>query len=73
MDCEVFTRNAALKANSVGPSEHVTTWMRSDPDVKRVMSSPWPIEGRLTLDTEDDYRTICAYFGHEPYQHLRAA
>jgi spore coat polysaccharide biosynthesis protein SpsF (cytidylyltransferase family) len=71
-DCEVFTRE--LLERAVGPDEHVTTWMRSAPNVRRMyVKAPYQMEGRLTLDTEDDYRTICAYFGHEPYQHLRAA
>jgi spore coat polysaccharide biosynthesis protein SpsF (cytidylyltransferase family) len=71
-DCEVFTRKTLDRA--VGPDEHVTTWMRTAPDVNRTnLTSTHKMEGRLTLDTEDDYRTICAYFGHEPHQHLRAA
>jgi spore coat polysaccharide biosynthesis protein SpsF (cytidylyltransferase family) len=74
MDCEVFTWDTLCRATKHGPDEHVTTWMRKSPDVKRVnVRSPWPLEGRLTLDTEDDYRVICAYFGHAPYEHLRAA
>jgi spore coat polysaccharide biosynthesis protein SpsF len=76
MDCEAFTMNTLAAAHCLAKPdehEHVTTWMRRA-DVDRVhVVSPWPLEGRLTLDTEDDYRTICAYFGHEPYQHLRAA
>jgi spore coat polysaccharide biosynthesis protein SpsF len=74
-DCEAFTYQTLLEANEQDSErEHVTTWMRAAPGVKRVnVRSPWPLEGRLTLDTEDDYKTICAYFGHEPYQHLRAA
>jgi spore coat polysaccharide biosynthesis protein SpsF (cytidylyltransferase family) len=74
LDCEAFTMEVLEMAMRHGPDEHVTTWMRSSPEVNRVnVASPWPIEGRLTLDTEDDYRVICAYFGHEPYQRLRAA
>jgi spore coat polysaccharide biosynthesis protein SpsF (cytidylyltransferase family) len=72
-DCEVFTRSLLELAHvSAGESEreHVTTWMRSA-DIKRTnVRSPWPMEGRLTLDTEDDYRVICRAFGHEPYQRL---
>lgn len=75
-DCEAFTRSllerAFIKAGA-DEREHVTTWMRRA-DINRVnVSAPWKMEGRLTLDTEDDYRTICAAFGHEPYQRLRAA
>jgi spore coat polysaccharide biosynthesis protein SpsF (cytidylyltransferase family) len=74
MDCEAFTFETLQRAWLQGEDEHVTTWMRKSPDVKRVnVRSPWPLEGRLTLDTEDDYRVICAYFGHAPYEHLRAA
>jgi spore coat polysaccharide biosynthesis protein SpsF len=74
-DCEAFTIKTLNRAVEHGPDEHVTTWMRRGmPDVSVTnIASHWPLEGRLTLDTEDDYRTICAYFGHEPYQHLRAA
>jgi spore coat polysaccharide biosynthesis protein SpsF (cytidylyltransferase family) len=65
-DCEVFTRdllNRAEKEADEDDREHVTTWMLREPGVKRVnVASPWTMEGRLTLDTEDDYKTICAYF-----------
>lgn len=76
-DCEVFTYALLVRAQrnaTAGEREHVTTWMREARDVSRTsLSCNWPLEGRLTLDTEDDYKVICAYFGHEPYQHLRAA
>lgn len=69
MDCEAFTCIALDDAAKHGRDEHVTTWMRASPSVKRVnVRNPWVIEGRLTLDTEDDYRVICAYFGHKPYE-----
>lgn len=75
-DCEAFTHetlNAANYQAGRDEREHVTTWMRRS-DIKRVnVRSPWPMDGRLTLDTEDDYRVICAAFGHEPYSRLRAA
>lgn len=72
LDCEVFTIGAlAVKED---PDEHVTTWMRNSRIVNRVnVSSPWPIDGRLCLDTEDDYKVICAAFGHEPYVSRKAA
>jgi spore coat polysaccharide biosynthesis protein SpsF len=81
LDCEVFSRNLLFLANDEDHErEHVTTWMRSArpwTGVKRVnVASPWPIDGRMTLDTMDDYKTICAAFGHEPYdtyKRLRAA
>jgi spore coat polysaccharide biosynthesis protein SpsF len=67
MDCEAFTVEILEQSLDAGPDEHVTTWMRSSPNVDRVnVRSPWPLEGRLTLDTEDDYKTICAYFDHAP-------
>lgn len=76
-DCEAFTMATLNNAhdNSFGPErEHVTPWMQHDPSVKRVnVRSPWQMDGRLTLDTEDDYKTICAAFGHEPYAHRKAA
>lgn len=71
-DCEVFTYTALFYGK--GPDEHVTTWMRRSSFIKRVnVRSPWPMDGRLTLDTEDDYKVICAAFGHEPALNLRAA
>lgn len=73
LDCEAFTRATLDRAYANAKAderEHVTTWMRRA-DIKRVnVSSPWRMDGRLTLDTEDDYRTICAAFDQ---QHLRAA
>jgi spore coat polysaccharide biosynthesis protein SpsF len=76
LDCEAFTMvalNDAYYMAKPDEREHVTTWMRRA-NIKRVnVESPWKIEGRLTLDTEDDYRVICAAFGHEPFQRLRAA
>jgi spore coat polysaccharide biosynthesis protein SpsF len=71
MDCEVFTLDALLEANrfALGEDrEHVTPWMQKNLVNWVTVESPWPIEGRLTLDTEDDYRTICAHFGNEPYR-----
>ena len=76
MDCEVFTYDLLKRADEQAGSderEHVTTWMRRN-DVRRTnVSSPWKIDGRLTLDTIDDYRTISAFFGHKPFEHLRKA
>lgn len=65
LDCEAFTlktlRDASWNARE-DEREHVTTWMRRA-DIKRVnVSSPWPMDGRLTLDTEDDYRVIRVAF-----------
>ena len=71
MDCEVFTLDALLEANRFAlgvDREHVTPWMQRAYQPWVCVESPWPIEGRLTLDTEDDYRVICAHFGHEPYR-----
>jgi spore coat polysaccharide biosynthesis protein SpsF len=77
LDCEVFTMALLEQAQQVaGPHEreHVTTWMRGDNDIHRYnVESPWLMDGRLTLDTWDDYKTICAAFGHEAPEHLRAA
>ena len=76
MDCEVFTANLLRDAdeNATGEDrEHVTPWMQQHAANKVNYLSPWQLDGRLTLDTEDDYKVICAAFGHEPYQHLRAA
>jgi spore coat polysaccharide biosynthesis protein SpsF (cytidylyltransferase family) len=77
MDCEAFTLANFLQCGAQKLSRRKIASMSrlgcSEP-IKRVnVRSPWPIDGRLTLDTEDDYKVICAAFGHEPYQHLRAA
>lgn len=71
LDCEVFTLDALLEADrfALGEDrEHVTPWMQKNFVNWVNVESPWPIEGRLTLDTEDDYRVMCAHFGHEPYR-----
>lgn len=70
LDCEVFSRGLLNLAYCEDDDrEHVTTWMRMAPawtGVRRVnVASPWPLDGRLTLDTWDDYAVICAAFGHE--------
>jgi spore coat polysaccharide biosynthesis protein SpsF len=71
-DCEAFTNDILQEAHHrAGPHEreHVTTWMLSA-NIRRVnVSSPWRLEGRLTLDTWDDYQTIRASFE----ERLRAA
>lgn len=72
LDCEVFT--AALLARAEREStlpasrEHVTPWMRINAHKIANVSNRWGLEGRLTLDTEDDYKVICAYFGHKPHE-----
>lgn len=76
MDCEAFTDTTLRLADRLTfeDREHVTTWMQRSDTVERVnVRSPWPMDGRLTLDTEDDYKVICAAFGHEPYRHILAA
>lgn len=74
MDCEAFTMDVLKKAYRESTErEHVTTWMLNA-DIKRVnVENPWKLDGRLTLDTADDYAVICAAFGHKPYECLRAA
>lgn len=71
-DCEAFTFKTLEKAYENAPDgwrEHVTTYMIANS--RRVnITSPWRMDGRLTLDTEDDYRTICAAFGHQPYERV---
>lgn len=70
LDCEVFTRAALQWAdqNSMkADREHVTLVLQRSPYISRQnLTSPWPMDGRLTLDTEDDYKVICAAFGCEP-------
>lgn len=79
LDCEVFTRDLLWAADGQAEGserEHVTLWMRRSERVRQFrvnVRSPWPIEGRLTLDTWDDYKTICAAFGHDADISLRAA
>ncbi len=74
LDCEVFSKAALDFAyDEDDDREHVTTWMRRA-DIKRVnVASPWPIDGRLTLDNWADYLVIRAAFGHAAPEYLRAA
>jgi spore coat polysaccharide biosynthesis protein SpsF (cytidylyltransferase family) len=76
-DCEVFTLQMLWHADMHSEDherEHVTPWMQRDRFIRRVnIASPWPLDGRLTLDTWDDYKTICAAFNHDAPEHLRAA
>lgn len=78
-DCEAFTMETLERADQEagavdGDREHVTPWMQRNRSTKRYnVVSDWKMEGRLTLDYPEDYATICRAFGHEPYQHLRAA
>ena len=70
-DCEVFTRKALMRScreHGCSCREHVTTCLRTGPFRRTNVESPWKLEGRVTLDTEDDYRTICAAFGHQPFE-----
>lgn len=73
LDCEVFTFWALGCAHTGDKErEHVTTWMRSAPEVKRnSITGDWP--EAHTLDTQEDYERICAAFGCEPRQCVRAA
>lgn len=63
MDCEAFTMDVLLRADKHSKErEHVTTWMLSAPIRRTNVACPWNLEGRLTLDTFDDYQTIRASF-----------
>ena len=73
-DCEAFTREALLRScgeQGCSCREHVTTCLRNGPFRRANVSSPWKLDGRVTLDTEDDYRVICAAFDHRPYECVR--
>lgn len=71
LDCEAFTIEALRQAHLYSDErEHVTTWMLKAPIRRTNVASPWKLEGRLTLDTWEDYQTIWASFTGE---HLRAA
>lgn len=73
-DCEVFTNDILQQAHLLSEErEHVTPWIREHAKVIASVRARWKMDGRLTIDTEDDYRVICAAFGHAPYEHLRAA
>lgn len=73
LDCEVFTFETLERAHHESQErEHVTPWMQTAA-IKRVnIRNPWTMDGRLTLDTYDDYRVICAAFECVPYERLRA-
>jgi len=75
-DCECFTYRTLERAEEEAAQhqrEHVTTWMLTANIKRHNVDTKWKMDGRLTLDTEDDYRTICRAFGHEPYKRLSAA
>lgn len=65
LDCEVFTREALNAADTHAKDaydrEHVTPWMVRAAKCANI-ESPWPIEGRTCIDTEDDYKVVKAYF-----------
>lgn len=68
LDCEAFMFSTLTEAHlnaSRDQREHVTTWMRENVQNRANFAAPWKMDGRLTLDTEDDYRVICAAFGHQ--------
>lgn len=85
LDCEVFTMPVLMEVWRLTKRfdffeesiEHVTPYMRETCSKRVNVVNPWPDvwppDGRLTLDTEDDYRTICAAFGHEPHRCSLAA
>ena len=72
-DCEAFTFKTLERANKIDTErEHVTTWMSTN--ARRInIVAPWKMDGRLTLDTLNDYRTICAAFDDTPNVSLRVA
>lgn len=80
MDCEVFTRGTLVRAEEKAyraeEREHVTTWM-TRANIKRAnLLNPYPMDGRLVLDTWRDYWNVCASFEDrtdEVVQRLRAA
>lgn len=76
LDCEVFTmqilENAHRCASDTYDREHVTPWIQRTALSKANVALPYVIEGRLCIDTEDDYKVIKAYFD-ESRKHLYAA
>ncbi len=62
LDCEAFTRvaleNAAIHATTPEQREHVTPWLRSNPDLTAAnLPAPYPglEKHRWTLDFPEDY------------------
>lgn len=76
LDCEVFTmallEEAHSKAWSEYEKEHVTPYIHVHARRPKHLCSSWPIDGRLCIDTQDDYNVVKAYFD-ESRQHLHAA
>jgi spore coat polysaccharide biosynthesis protein SpsF len=69
LDCEAFTmealRRAASQARGVDEREHVTPWLRTSPDVRRVnLAGPGGevTRHRWTLDYPEDYTFLTRLF-----------
>jgi glutamate-1-semialdehyde 2,1-aminomutase/spore coat polysaccharide biosynthesis protein SpsF len=79
LDCEAFPVGDLYYADNEATDpydrEHVTPWIARKTYRDMNIYSPWPIapEGRLCIDTESDYHSICAAFGHAPYEHLHVS
>ncbi len=60
-DCEAFTIDTLQRAQDEAEPlerEHVTTWMRRAGIVRVNLGSPWHMDGRMVLDTIEDYRAL---------------
>jgi glutamate-1-semialdehyde 2,1-aminomutase/spore coat polysaccharide biosynthesis protein SpsF len=72
-DCEVFSLDLLRRADRATPrdAEHVSTWMQTSDEVRRVNVAR---DGedvhsvRLTLDTADDYTRIYSYMQRRIYE-----
>ena len=66
LDCEAFTMRTLRKAHKrakPNQREHVTTWMRESPSIRKInISAPEVSHERVTLDTQADYDRITAIF-----------
>jgi spore coat polysaccharide biosynthesis protein SpsF len=66
LDAEVFSLDMLREAAKHGPDEHVTQWMRAQPNVINLRSPANLSNIRVTLDTRDDLTAIRAIYRSFP-------
>jgi spore coat polysaccharide biosynthesis protein SpsF len=70
LDAEVFSLAMLREAAEHGPDEHVTQWMREQPNVINLRAPADLSNIRITLDTKDDLTAIRAIYRAFPGKDL---